>query len=92
MTIQTELSASGKLVLRGTCIIVPSVLRERTLELANEGNPGIINMKKVLGTKVWWPGIDKNVEKFWKCCYGCQLVSGTAKPEPMCHTELPNGQ
>ena len=59
---------------------------ERTLDLAHEGHPGIINMKKVLRTKVWWPGIDKDEEKFCKSCYGCQLVS-----ELMSRTELPSG-
>ena len=91
VAIQSELSAIGKLVLRGTRIIIPSQLRERTLQLAHEGHPGIVNMKKVLRTKVWWPGIDKDVEKFCKSCYGCQLVSQTTKPEPMVRTEMPNG-
>ena len=57
---------------------MPSELRESTLELAHERHPGIVNMKKVLRTKVWWPGIDKDVEKFCKSCYGCHLVSETA--------------
>ena len=73
-------------MLRDTRIIIPNELREHTLKLAHEGHPGIVNMKKVL-----WPGIDKNVEKFCKSCYGCQLVSQTEKPELMCCTEMPNG-
>lgn len=90
-TIRTELSAIGKLVLHGTRIIIPNKLRERTLELAYEGHSGIVNMKKILRTKVWWPGIDKDVEKFCKSCHGCQLVSQSAKPEPMCRTKMPDG-
>ena len=91
VSIQTELSAIGKLILCGTRIVIPNEIRERTLELAHEGHPGIVNMKKILRTKVWWPAIDKDVEKFCKSCYGCQLVSQSAKPEPMCRTEMPNG-
>ena len=67
-TIQTELSAVGKHVLRGTRIIIPIELRERTLEFAHEGHQDVVNMKTVLHTKVWWPGIDKDVEKFCKNC------------------------
>ena len=38
LSIQSELSATGKLVIRGTRIIIPNELRERTLELAHEGH------------------------------------------------------
>ena len=48
-------------------------------------------MKKILRSKVWWPGIDKQVEQYCKTCYGCQLVSQPTKPEPMSRTELPAG-
>ena len=41
-----ELCAIGKLVLRGTRIVVPKELRSRVLELAHEGYPGIVAMKQ----------------------------------------------
>ncbi|CAH3178710.1 unnamed protein product [Porites evermanni] len=44
-------------------IVIPKQLRCQVLELAHEGHPGIIAMKQRLRTKVWWPGIDKEVEK-----------------------------
>lgn len=43
--VRSELSVIGKLVLRGTRIIVPSSLRERLLNLAHEGHSGIVLMK-----------------------------------------------
>ena len=91
LTIQSELSAIGKLVLRGTRIVIPQSLRSRTLELAHEGHPGIVNMKKTLRTKVWWPNINIDVEKYCKSCHDCQLVSQFTKPEPMIRTEMPTG-
>ena len=45
-------------------------------------------MKQRLRTKVWWPGIDKEVERACKTCHGCQLVSQPTKPEPMTRSEL----
>ncbi|CAK8685732.1 unnamed protein product [Clavelina lepadiformis] len=48
-------------------------------------------MKRRLREKVWWPGIDKDSERFCKSCYGCQLVSKPASPEPISSTELPAG-
>ena len=81
-----ELCAIGKLVLRGTRIVVPKELRSHVLELAHEGHPGIVAMKQRLRSKVWWPGLDKDAERVCKTCHGCQLVSQPLKPEPMART------
>ncbi|XP_015749019.1 PREDICTED: uncharacterized protein K02A2.6-like [Acropora digitifera] len=48
-------------------------------------------MKQRLRSKVWWPGIDRQAEKFCKTCHGCQLVSHPANPEPIKPTPLPRG-
>lgn len=89
LPVRNELSSIGHLVLRGTRIVVPTVLRGRVLQLAHEGHPGIVGMKQRLRSKVWWPGIDKAVENYCKSCHGCQLVGKATKPEPMVRTELP---
>ena len=57
--VRFELSAIGKLVLRGTTIVIPESLRDRILKVAHEGHLGIVIMKKNTSQKVWWPGIDK---------------------------------
>ena len=90
LPMRSELCAIGKLVLRGTRIILPKELRSRVLELAHEGHPGIVAMKQRLRSKVWWPGIDKDAERICKTCHGCQLVSQPLKPEPMTRTEFPS--
>jgi len=90
LPVQTELSAIGNIVLRGTRIVIPLELRDKMLILAHEGHPGIVNMKKRLRTRVWWPGMDKQIEKFCKGCHGCQLVSQPIKPEPLVRTPLPD--
>ena len=76
---------------KGTRIIVPQELRDRVLQIAHEGHPGIVSMKKRLRSKVWWPGIDKEVERFFQTCHSCQLVGRPQPPEPMKSTELPQG-
>ena len=64
-------------------------LRTRVLVLGHEGHPGIISMKQRLLSKIWWPGIDRQAERFCKPCHGCQLVSRPANPEPIKPTLLP---
>ncbi|CAC5383109.1 unnamed protein product [Mytilus coruscus] len=89
LPIRSELCSIGQLVLRGTRIVIPISLREQVLQLAHEGHPGIV-MKTFLRSKVWWPGMDKSIEKFCRSCYGCQLVSQPSKPEPFKRTESPS--
>ena len=86
-----ELCVIVKLILPFTRIVIPSKLRPRVLSLAHEGHPGIVSMKQRLRSKVWWPGIDREAEKFCKTCHGCQLVSSPANPEPIKSTPLPSG-
>ena len=51
--VKDELCVLGKLVLRGTRIVILKALRGEVLRLAHEGHQGIIKMKARLRTKVW---------------------------------------
>lgn len=90
LPIRHELSALGNLVLRGTRIVLPSSLCDQVLQLGHEGHPGIVVMKQRLRSKLWWPGMDKDIESYCKQCYSCQLVGQAEKPEPMKRRELPS--
>lgn len=78
-------------MLRTTRIVLPENLRTRALTLAHEGHPGMTVMKQRLRTKIWWPQIDTQVEKFVRHCRGCLMVSAPSAPEPMKRTDLPSG-
>ena len=54
-----ELYVIGKLILRGTRI----VMRPQVLVLGREGYPGIVSVKQRYRSKVWWPGIDRQAER-----------------------------
>nr|CAI5858972.1 unnamed protein product [Callosobruchus analis] len=79
------------ILLRGTRIVIPEKLRQRVLEAAHEGHPGIVAMKGRLRTKVWWPKIDEHAEKIVKACKGCTLVSAPTAPHPMKRRQMPDG-
>lgn len=85
-----ELCESSGILLRGERIVIPQTLQQRTLELAHEGHPGIVVMKRRLRQKVWWPGMDKETEKFVKNCRECILVSSQDPPEPLARTVMPD--
>ena len=79
------------MVLRGTRIIIPQILRKRTLELAHEGHQGIVKTKSRLRTKVWWPKMDVQAERLCRSCIPCQAVGLGGPPEPMARAEMPTG-
>ncbi|XP_022788169.1 uncharacterized protein K02A2.6-like [Stylophora pistillata] len=73
--VKDELCLYGELLLRGTRIVVPRLLRDRMVRLAHEGHQGIVKTKYRHRSKVWWPIMDKDVEKFCRVCHGCQVTS-----------------
>ncbi|XP_020600787.1 uncharacterized protein K02A2.6-like [Orbicella faveolata] len=89
-SVRSELSILGKLVLRGTRLLIPAKLRDRVVDLAHERHQGLTKTKQRLRSKVWWAGIDRQVEAKCKTCHGCQLVGLPTPPEPFKHTEFPS--
>ena len=59
------------------------------MELAHEGHQGIVKTKVRLRSKVWWPGLDKDVENLCRRCHDCQVLGMPSPPEPVKPTELP---
>ena len=89
LCVRNELCVLGKLVLRGTRIVIPEALRGEVLRLAHEGHQGIVKMKARLRTKVWWPKMDLDAERVCKSCHGCQVVGELQPPEPIKRVEPP---
>src|SRR6218665_2278741 len=59
--LKDEITTVGRIVLRGTRIIMPKALQKKTILLAHEGLQGITKTKARLRTKVWWPSMDRAV-------------------------------
>ncbi|KAK7105707.1 hypothetical protein V1264_012941 [Littorina saxatilis] len=89
--IKSELTCLGKLVIRGTRLVIPLSLRQRVVDLAHEGHQGIVKTKQRLRSKVWWPGVDSDTERKCRTCHDCQIVSQPCVPEPMTRTKFPDG-
>lgn len=86
----TELCKVGNMLLRGDKLVIPHSLRSKILKVAHESHPGIEIMKRRLRLKVWWPHLDKEVEKYVKQCKACTLVSALDPPMPIHSTKLPD--
>ena len=90
VAVKNELCIVGDIVMRGSRIVIPKVLRNDVLKLAHEGHQGIVKMKNRLRSKVWWPKIDNDAERVCRSCHGCQVVGGYNPPEPMARTMPPS--
>ena len=89
---RNEISINGKIVLRGTQIVIPKILQMKVILLAHEGHKEIVKPKARLRSKVWWLGMDQMAENVCRSCrHKCQLVSQPSYPVPMTRTELPEG-
>ena len=70
-----QLSLQSGCILCGTKVIIPTVLREQVLEEIHEGHTGIVCMKAVARMHVWWPNIDREIERCVYECNDCQINS-----------------
>ena len=86
-----ELCLENNLILRGDRIVVPPLLGNRILKLAHEGHLGIVNTKRFLRSKVWFPNMDTLAENEIKHCLPCQATVYKHEREPYRISELPNG-
>ena len=89
--VQEELTVNeaDDLILRGTRIVIPSALRQRTLALAHEGHQGIVKTKELLREKIWFPKIDHEVESLLASCLACQANGPESRPDPLQMSPLP---
>ena len=67
----------------GIKVIIPNKLRERVLKELHSGHPGIVKMKSLASTQVWWPGIDRALESFVQNYCPCQSLQNKATPTPL---------
>ena len=78
-----ELSVYDGCLLRGGRVIVPEPGRNAVLSELHEGHPGITRMKSLARTYVWWPGLDKDIEKSVRQCNACQETQATPPVAPL---------
>lgn len=81
--IKGELTVYDDLVLRGDRIVLPVVLHGPAIESAHRAHQGSTTMKALLRSRLWFPGIDTEIEKFVKQCKPCQMTAMPDKPHPM---------
>jgi hypothetical protein len=68
------------MLLKDTRIVIRHSLTEKIIDIAHQGHQGIVKTKALLREKVWFPGIDKAVERKITNCIPCQACSNKNSP------------
>jgi hypothetical protein len=87
-----ELEVTDKrLLLRSQRLVIPQALRARIIALAHVGHQGITKTKALIRSRVWYPGIDRQVEQAVRICRECQANVDRQKFEPLKPSPMPAG-
>ena len=86
---KTELSTEKESLFWGSRIVIPELFRERVLTILHEGHPGMVKMKSMARSYVWWPMIDTDIENFVKRCNPCQLSQARPPKSSIHHWDTP---
>ncbi|CAB4035236.1 Transposon Ty3-I Gag-Pol poly [Paramuricea clavata] len=90
-SICNELTVSDNgIVLPGNRLVMLKKLRSHTLNIGHAQYQGIVKTKTLLRTKVWWPGIDREVEPLIASCIHCQAANNSKIFEPLKMTTMPS--
>ena len=68
-----------------------STLQDKVLEELHGGHIGVVKMKALARSHVWWPGIDREIEGVTSRCKGCRAVRQDPKLTPIHPWEFPEG-
>ena len=79
----------NSVILRGNRIVIPTSIQNRAMILAHEGQQGIVEAKKLLREKVWYPVIEATVKQLIGNCIACQANGPENHPEPLQMSTLP---
>ena len=69
---------------------MPETLRKDVLNLIHDGHLGVVKMKAMARSHVWWPGIDADIENCARSCTGCAENRNTPPKTPINPWENPN--
>ena len=86
---RAELTIEGNCILWGVRVLIPAPLQERVVQELHQGHPGIVRMKSLAHSRVWWPGIDKDLEDCAKACRTCQAIRSAPPKAPLHPWEWP---
>ena len=78
-----ELSCEQGCIKWGHRVVIPESLRSKILSEIHAEHPGIVSMKSIARSFVYWPGIDSDIETLVSKCSVCQSCRNKAPKTPL---------
>ena len=85
-----ELFVEDSCLMWGMRVIIPTKLWPKIIEELHRSHPGIVRMKAVARSHVWWPKIDQSLEEKCKECCACQMTQNAPTKTPLHPWALPD--
>ena len=63
----------------GSRVVIPSKYHAKLLVEIHEGHLGVVKMKALARSYMWWSGMDREIEQVAKGCTGCQITQNNAE-------------
>lgn len=79
-----ELRIENGCIMWGHRLVIPSSLQPLLLNELHEAHMGIVRMKALARSYVWWPNIDRDIEEITKNCKFC-LENSNNPPKAQLH-------
>uniref|UniRef100_A0A3B3IN70 Gypsy retrotransposon integrase-like protein 1 n=1 Tax=Oryzias latipes TaxID=8090 RepID=A0A3B3IN70_ORYLA len=67
----------------GSRVVVPHKFRPCVLQELHSAHPGVVKMKSLARSYVWWPNIDAQIESQVKSCHSCQQLQREPRLAPL---------
>lgn len=86
---RNEMSVHKNCLLWGSRVVIPEVLRGGVLTMLHEGHPGMVAMKALARSYIWWPNLDNEIEDHVRTCNKCQLQRNDPNDAPLQAVPVP---
>ncbi|KAF2890495.1 hypothetical protein ILUMI_15678, partial [Ignelater luminosus] len=80
---KNQLTCEGKCVIWRQRVVIPFYLQKYILDLLYQRHQGIVRIKALAHSFVWWPTLDKQIEDQVKQCSSCQSQSSSGRVTPV---------
>ena len=88
-SIRDELSVQDQVIIRGSRIVIPKMLRRDVMKKIHTGHLGVNSCLRQARELVYWPGMSTELRQYIEGCHICATYADRNPREPLKMTEIP---